>query len=93
MAQKVVGTSQYLHIKSNVAQILHSLGQTVLLEVPVEVADPLDVDGHDAPRDGQLGVVTPGRRHHVSWDDLNQNNKSILRILFLLLTILQPPPV
>ena len=63
-----VGTSQY--IKGNVAQILHSLGQTVLLEVPVEVADPLDVDRHHAPRDGQLGVVTPGSRHHVSWDKI-----------------------
>ena len=66
MAQKVVGTSQYLHIKSNVAQILHSLGQTVLLEVPVEVADPLDVDGDHAPGDGELAVVPARCRHHVA---------------------------
>ena len=36
------------------------------MEVPVQVADPLDVDGHDPSRDGELGVVTPGRLDDIS---------------------------
>ena len=35
-------------------------------EVPVEVADPLDVDRHHAPAHRQLGVVPARRLHHVS---------------------------
>ena len=34
-------------------------------EVPVEVADPLDVDRHHAAAHRQLGVVPAGRLHHV----------------------------
>ena len=33
--------------------MLHSLWETVLLEVEVQVADPLDVYGHHSARDGQ----------------------------------------
>ena len=42
------------------------LGKAILHEVPVKVTDPLDVYGHHASTDGQLGVVSPGRPHHVA---------------------------
>ena len=35
-------------------------------EVPVEVTDPLDVDGHHAAADGELSVVAARCRHHVA---------------------------
>ena len=45
---------------------VHLLGKAILHEVPVEVTDPLDVYGHHASTDGELGVVPPGRPHHVA---------------------------
>ena len=42
------------------------LREAVSHEVPVEVAAPLDVDGHHPTRDGELGVVPASSLHHLS---------------------------
>ena len=47
------------------------------MEVPIQVADPLDVDGHDPARDGELGVVPPGRLNDISCTTDNHHNEAL----------------
>ena len=42
------------------------LWKTVFDKVEVQIAFPLDVDGHDAPGGGQGAVVAAGGLHHVA---------------------------
>ena len=44
----------------------HLLWQTVFSEIEVEIAFPLNMDGHDSPGGGEGAVVAAGRLHHVS---------------------------
>ena len=46
--------------------VLHLLRQTVFNEVKVEVAFPLNVNGHHSAGGGEGAVVTAGRLHHVA---------------------------
>ena len=55
-----------MNSKESTCTILYLLWQTVFNEIEVEIAFPLNMDGHDSSGGGEGAVVAAGCLHHVS---------------------------
>ena len=60
----LVSSSRTINLES---KVLYLLWQTIFVEIKVQVATPLDVNGNNTPSYGQSCVISPCSCDHISW--------------------------